>query len=252
MTHVLSKGEVCKAHDNPSWQRMLFSEFESTLTSKSRPFPCVFGVSGMKSDQLRYVFLDTLNASELAPALKKYLSEARDIGRMTSLVVFARPGPVQGIEAYRARFWSVLDELERLDDAPRPEGVSRRLDTPSWEFCFAGEPIFVVCNSPAHVLRQSRRSTSFMITFQPRWVFEGITDSDDPAVKKALKTVRERLEAFDAVETSPFLGAYGDPKTREFQQYFIDDANEVPVCPFHSLGRKDAEDEISIAEGKVA
>ncbi|MEM6823501.1 MAG: YqcI/YcgG family protein [Pseudomonadota bacterium] len=252
MTHVLSKGEVCKVYDSPSWQRMLFSEFESTLTSKSRPFPCIFGVTGMKSDQLRYVFLDAIEADVLAPALRSYLSVARDIGRMTSLVVFARPGPVQGIEAYRARFWSILDELERIDGAPRPAGVSRRLDTPSWEFCFAGEPIFVVCNSPAHVLRQSRRSTSFMITFQPRWVFEGLTDSDDPAVLKSLRTVRERLASFDAIETSPHLGTYGDPKTREFRQYFIDDTNEVPVCPFHSLGRKDAEDDIDQGEGKVA
>lgn len=239
---VLSKGEVCASYDNPSWQRVLFSEFEATLTSKSRPFPCVFGVTGIKADQLRYAFLDPLTPETLAPALRSYLSVARSLGKMTSLVVFGRPGPVQDIDAYRDRFWSLLDGLERLDDAPRPSAVDRKLDSASWEFCFGGEPIFVVCNTPANVMRQSRRSTAFMITFQPRWVFEGLTDSDDPAVLKALRTVRERLADFDLIEASPHLGKYGDPENREYRQYFIDDKNDTPKCPFHQLGRAGDDD----------
>lgn len=250
MARILTSGDVRSVHDCPSWERVVFSEFESTLTSKSRPFPCIFGVTGLKSDQLRYAFLDPLEPETLAPALADYLAAARGIGRMTSFVVFGRPGPVQSIEAYRSRFWNLLDGLERLDTAPRPEAVDRRLDSASWEFCFAGEPIFVVCNTPANVLRQSRRSTSFMVTFQPRWVFEGITDSDDPAIRKALRTVRERLAAFDALPPSPHLGSYGDPENREFRQYFIDDSNATPVCPFHSLGRGSIETDDK--EGKVA
>lgn len=233
----LSKTEVRAKYVKPGWQRMVFAEFESTLESKSRPFPCVFGVSGFKADQLRFAFLDQFSAPAVAPILKEYLTSARDIGRMTSLVLFGRPGPVQNIEAYRQQFWGLLDELEGLDETPRPKGVSDQLDNPSWEFCFAGEPIFVVCNSPAHVLRQSRRSTSFMVTFQPRWVFEGITDSDDPAVLRALKTVREHLSNFDAISPAPYLGNYGDPGNREYQQYFIDDNNAPPACPFHALGQ---------------
>jgi len=250
MARILSAGEVRSEHRSPSWQRVVFSEFESALTSKSRPFPCVFGVTGLKGDQLRYAFLDPLEPESLAPVLGEYLENARGIGRMTSFVVFGRPGPVQGIEAYRERFWTLLDGLERLDATPRPERVARQLDTASWEFCFAGEPVFVVCNTPAHVLRQSRRSTSFMITFQPRWVFEGITDTDDPAVLRALGTVRERLGAYDAIAPSPHLGTYGDAGNREFRQYFIDDTNEAPACPFHRLGEDRSEAQTS--KGKVA
>ena len=250
MVSLLTKGQVCGSYEHPSWQRVVFAEFESTLTSKSRPFPCVFGVSGLKGDQLRYSFLDPLEPETVAPVLAEYLAGARDIGRMTSLVVFGRPGPVQGIEAYRDRFWSILDGLSALDEGPQPEGVSRDLDDPTWEFTFAGEPVFVVCNSPAHVMRQSRRSTSFMITFQPRWVFDGITDSDDPAVKKALKIVRDRIREFDAIEESPFLGSYGQFENREYQQYFLDDTNEAPRCPFHQLGRRLVE--TPEKEGKVA
>ena len=250
MGQLLSKTEVRQAFDMPSWQRMVFSEFASTLESKSRPFPCVFGVSGFKSDQLRYGFLDPISPIAVAPLLEAYLAQARDIGRMTSLVLFSRPGPVLNIEAYRQQFWTLLDELSSMDTGGQPKGISNRLDDPSWEFSFAGEPIFVVCNTPAHVLRQSRRSTSFMVTFQPRWVFDGITDSEDPAVLRALASVRKHLTNFDAIAPAPYLGTYGDLNNREYQQYFIDDTNAAPVCPFHALGNARKED--SDSTGKVA
>ena len=250
MSRLLSKTEIQSRYEQPGWKRMVFAELEATLESKSRPFPCVFGVSGFKTDQLRFAFLDRLSADAVAPLLQEYLANARSFGRMTSLVLFARPGPVLGIEAYRQQFWSLLDDLEALDPTPRPSGVSERVNDASWEFCFAGEPIFVVCNTPAHVLRQSRRSTSFMVTFQPRWVFEGITDTDDPAMQRALLKVREHLSNFDAVSPAPFLGKYGDPENREYQQYFIDDSNRVPGCPFHELGK--ARDKHETGKGKVA
>ena len=236
MAALLSKTEINDAFGPSSWQRVIFAEFEATLTSKARPFPCVFGVTGHKTDQIRYAFPDPMDAASVGALLDAYLPQARDLGRMTSLVVFARPGPVQHIESYRQRFWALLDDLERQDDTPRPAEVADEIDMPSWEFCYRGEPIFVVCNTPAHVLRQSRRSSGVMITFQPRWVFEGITDSEAPSAKRSLRMVRDRLADFDAIPTAPFLGSYGEPENREFRQYFIDDSNAPPECPFHRLG----------------
>lgn len=247
MTQLLARADLPAAFPDHGWERVVFAEFESALTSRSRPFPCVFGVTGFKADRLRFAFLDPLTPAALAPVLRSYLAQARGIGPMTSLVVFARPGPVQGLEAYRERFWSLLEGLAQCDTEPPPAAIPAEMDTPGWEFCFHGEPIFVVCNSPAHVLRQSRRASGFMITFQPRWVFEGITASDDPAVLRALEKVRALLSAFDAIAPAPYLGKYGDPGNREFAQYFIDDSNDAPACPFHRLGtRRDA------FEGKVA
>lgn len=251
MTAYLTRDEVREAFPNSSWQRVVFAEFEATLSSTSRPFPCIFGVTGMKGDKLRYAFIDPLDPMSLAPVLAEYVANARDIGKMTSLVVFGRPGPVQSIEAYRDRFWHLLDGLARLDAAPRPEEIPEELDATKWEFCFAGEPIFVVCNTPAHVLRQSRRSTSFMVTFQPRWVFEGITDTEEPAALRALAAVRDRLADFDAIEVAPYLGNYGAPGNREYQQYFIDDSNIPPACPFHALG-KEQDGDFTKEKGRVA
>ncbi|WP_330647173.1 YqcI/YcgG family protein [Thioclava sp. FTW29] len=236
MDLVFKSSEVTEAFSGQSWEKTVFCEFDTALTSKSRPFPCVFGVAGFKADRLRFAFPDPLTPETLAPILKSYLAQARGIGPMTSLVIFARPGPVQSFDRYREQFWDLLDGLVALDDSPQPDGVSRNLDDPTWEFSFGGEPIFVVCNTPAHVMRQSRRASSFMITFQPRWVFNGITDSDEPGVQRSLKRVRDLLEDYDLIAPSPSLGHYGDPANREYTQYFIDDTNETPACPFHRLG----------------
>jgi FPC/CPF motif-containing protein YcgG/quercetin dioxygenase-like cupin family protein len=238
MKRYLTVDEVSEHFEPSSWQRVIFAEFEATLLSKSRPFPCVFGVTGIKSRQIRVAFPDPLTPEVLAPILSEYLRDARSCGRMTSLVVFARPGPVADIEWYRARMWSLLDGLERIDTVPRPEAIPRQIDHPAWEFCFGGEPIFVSTATPANVLRQSRRSSTLLAVFQPRWVFDGIVGSDDPAIQRSLKMIRDRIRAFDAVPVFPMLGQYGNSDNREYMQYFLDDSNGPQACPFDELGRQ--------------
>ncbi len=141
------------------------------------------------------------------------------------------------MEAYRGMFWQFLEDLARIDEMPWPAAIPTRLDEPAWEFCFAGEPLFVVCNTPAHVLRQSRRSTSLMLTFQPRWVLDRVTRTPKTA-HAAFSAVRKRLAPYDLVPPSPTLGRYGDAMNCEYAQYFIDDTNVYPSSPREALGRK--------------
>ena len=225
-------------HGPASWQRVVFNEFEAQMMSEARPFPCTFGVTGFRLDQLRYLFLDPYDIALLGEQLSLFLREARSFGPNTSLVLFTRPRPVQTLDAYYRKLWLTLDQLARLDDTPWPEAVPHQIDHPAWEFCFRGEPIFVVCNTPAHTLRQSRRSTSFMITFQPRWVFEKILGTEH-AAQRAFGQVRARLAPYDAVALSPALGHYGVPDVREYQQYFLFDDNALlPACPFGRLSQE--------------
>lgn len=230
----LSRSEMTEEFSSGSWQSMLFSELEASLMSDVRPFPCIFGVQGFRSGNIRFAFVDKICGDEVAPILLQYLSSARGFGKRTSLVVFGRPGPVESIRSYEKQFWSLLSSLSELDEKPWPSEIPHEIDHPSWEFCFGGEPIFVVCNTPAHVERQSRRATSFMVTFQPRWVFEGLTDTA-AAASKSSSVVRARLRRFDLVDVSPALGRYGDTSNREFRQYFLTDKNDEVECPMHSL-----------------
>jgi uncharacterized protein len=238
----LRKGEANSRFAISTWQSVLFSEFEAQMSSASRPFPCVFGVAGFRQDQLRFLFLDPFDVEVLGRQLGLFVSECRSYGSNTSLVVFTRPRPVQTIDAYYRKLWSTLDQLARLDKSPWPKAIPQQIDDPLWEFSFAGEPIFVVCSTPAHVLRQSRRSSAFMLTFQPRWVFEKILGTEKAAAA-AFAEVRRRLLPYDGTSPSPLLGRYGDRDGREYRQYFLDDDNEIArLCPFAKLAQHQATD----------
>jgi len=237
----LRKSEVGSSFAVSTWQRVLFAEFEAQMSSEARPFPCVFGVAGYRQDQLRYLFLDPFDVEALGEQLALFVSECRSHGPNTSLLVFSRPRPVQTIDAYYRKLWLTLDQLAALDKSPWPAEIPDQIDHPLWEFSFAGEPMFVVCSTPAHVLRQSRRSSSFMLTFQPRWVFEKILGTDK-AAEAAFAEVRKRLLPYDGTSASPLLGRYGNHDGREHQQYFLFDDNEVATqCPFARLAQNKAE-----------
>jgi FPC/CPF motif-containing protein YcgG len=233
----LRKGEVGSNYAVSSWQSVMFSEFEAQMSSESRPFPCIFGVTGYRADQLRYLFLDPFEVEVLGTQLEHFVGESRTLGPNTSLVVFTRPRPVQTLGAYYRKMWLTLDQLARLDKSPWPETIPEQVDHPMWEFSFAGEPIFVVCSTPAHVMRQSRRSSAFMLTFQPRWVFEKILGTEK-AASAAFAEVRKRLIPYDSTSPSPLLGRYGNNDGREYQQYFLpDDNNAEAGCPFAKLAQ---------------
>jgi len=233
----LGKSEVGSNYAVSSWQSVMFSEFEGQMSSEARPFPCIFGVSGYRADQLRYLFLDPFEVESLGAQLAHYIAESRSLGPNTSLVVFTRPQPVQTLNAYYRKMWLTLDQLARLDKSPWPDTIPEQIDHPMWEFSFAGEPIFVVCSTPAHVMRQSRRSSAFMLTFQPRWVFERILGTEK-AASAAFAEVRKRLIPYDSTSPSPLLGRYGNNDGREYQQYFLPDDNHVESgCPFAKLAQ---------------
>jgi len=237
----LRKSEVGSSFAVSTWQSVLFAEFEAQMCSDARPFPCVFGVAGYRQDQLRYLFLDPFDVEVLGEQLALFVSECRSHGPNTSLVVFSRPRPVQTIDAYYRKLWLTLDQLAALDKSAWPAEIPEQVDHPMWEFSFAGEPIFVVCSTPAHVLRQSRRSSAFMLTFQPRWVFEKIL-STDKAAEAAFAEVRKRLLPYDGTSPSPLLGRYGNQDGREYQQYFLFDENDAATqCPFARLAQNKTE-----------
>ena len=84
MNSYLTRDEVVATFPNASWEKVIFSEFEATLTSSTRPFPCVFGVSGFKTNKLRYAFADPLNPETLAP-------KPIDVLRPRSAMMRSRP-----------------------------------------------------------------------------------------------------------------------------------------------------------------
>lgn len=206
-------------------------------------FPCYFAIRGMARDQLRYCFLSgetDRDMDVLAASLEAYLAQAPGIGPTTSFVVFLGAdtrGP-RPLDEYRDRFWAVLAALRQRDSAEWPDEVPNEPEDSSWEFCFAGTPVFVVCNTPSHRARRSRYAEVMTLTFQPRWVFRGI-EGGTASGEAARRTIRQRLRSYDDLAPSPELRDYGAEGNREWTQYFLDDRNEaIPAqarCPLPKL-----------------
>ncbi|WP_045875183.1 YqcI/YcgG family protein [Pseudofrankia sp. DC12] len=228
----------------PKWGAGAARDLIATLRSEAEPFPCVFAVAAANSGGLRFGFVDDLSDertwSVLPDILASYLATYQSISRNTSLVVFFGSGngtvgqESDDVLGYERRFWSLLRYLHDSDGEPWPSDIPTDTDDPAWEFSFRGSPIFVVCNTPAHRRLRSRSNPVFNITFQPRWVFEGLAPTT-PRGAAARKVIRERLRRMDEVDSTPLLGSYGDPANREWKQYFLrDDASVAAGCPFRA------------------
>lgn len=192
---------------------------------------------GLQKGHLRISFHETITAASLAPALSQYCRSARGYGDFTSLVVFEEPSELLTIAQYHDRFWKLLDELVACDTTAWPSNMPQRTNDAKWEFCFAGEPLFVVCNTPSHIMRRSRYFPSFMLTFQPRWIFDKILDTSFNTLKE-FDVVSQRLNHYDHVDKASVLGCYGDRYNKEALQYFLSDGDNVMHCPFTHLGDK--------------
>ncbi len=253
-TTVIHSAETIRASFSPgSWQRTFFENFHGDLTSNERTFPCTFGTLGAQRGGLRFVFLDDFRSPEdiaaLGEALLAYIGQYKSIDRMTSLVCFFDPAARLERESdYFRAFWNVLQQLHERDPEAWPAGVPTDPRDPDWEFSFGGDSFFVVCNTPLHQHRRSRRAAGMYITFQPRWVFTGIT-GDTKAGQAARRVIRGHLRNYDRVDLYPNLGSYGDGDNREWLQYFIPDRNDTPLteCPFHAgSGRAPARNEEAV------
>ncbi|MCA0971687.1 YqcI/YcgG family protein [Halobacillus litoralis] len=222
-----------------SWQQSAYDYFAHMMTDRTAPYPCVPGVQGFLQDSLRFGFTGDPRseqaAEQFADLLKDYGRISRETGPYASLVVFFDTRSFSSettIDHYQSVFWSLIQRIHELDQAPWPEHVSPNPDDSSWEFCFDGEPYFIFCATPAHEKRKSRQFPHFLIALQPRWVFEDIHDGT--AYGRKLKSaIRKRLEDYDSRPPHPSLKWYGQNDNLEWEQYFLaDDENTPPKCPF--------------------
>lgn len=224
--------------DLERWKATRYRSFRATMTDGDAPFPCHFAAEAQREGYFRYVFPESPTddgvLATLGDRLAEFLDGYEELGEYTSLVVLFRPPRADlPAEAYKRRFWTVLRYLHRNDPAPWPATVPTDPGHPKWQFCFAGEPAFVVGRAPFYEARRSRHASHGLeITFQPWGVFEGLTGMDDEG-QQARTAIRERLAAYDDVEKHPDAGDFVDPRTPEWKQYMLPETNEESVarCP---------------------
>lgn len=241
-TEMPCRAQVAQAFPEGTWQRAAYDDFTKVLLDEELVFPCIYATKGFKTDDQRYLFIDSDDLSDprhirsLATALTAYLPQARDLGPNTSLVLLARKMPhTRTVEEYNNLFWELLNGLAKLDTKPWPTDVPQDIDTDKWCFCFGREPLFTVIQTPAHQVRRSRYAPGVTIVFQPKWIFD-ILFSTNAKRAGALAKVRALLAKYDPIPVSPELKNYADPGSRESRQYFLLDENEPASCPYDKLG----------------
>ncbi|MGE6631956.1 YqcI/YcgG family protein [Bacillus sp. NPDC077027] len=231
--------------DLKKWKKDAFQQFGEIVGDEADTFPCVPGRQGFFLDHLRYGFVGDPRrqetVDEIAELLKVYQDCSRETGQYASLILmFETPDDLRSmsVTSYEELFWDLVKRLHHQDEAAWPEDVPNDPEHHQWEFCFNGEPYFLLCSTPAHQLRKSRSFPYFLMALQPRWVFEKLNGSTSFGQKMS-QLIRKRLKAYDQVDIHPSLKWYGDKTNHEWKQYFLsDDEAEKPPsakCPFTAI-----------------
>lgn len=224
----------------PRWLIREYRAFHREVMDQE--FPCVFGRAAERNDELRYAVVENDDLSSLPATLAAFLSLSRSNRaiRHNLTVFFAPEGQARDFEYYRRRFWHVLQFLHASDREPWPDDIPTNTDDPRWEFCFAGEPIFMFAACPAYARRRSRNyGNSFVMLFQPKRIFQGL-EAESSAGIHARRVIRSRLARWDGTDDGhPDVAGYGEPLVYRWKQYFLSD-DGTPArgrCPF-SFGKE--------------
>ena len=248
--HVLTQTECDAGEGIPEWGQEGYEAICRALKSREPGFPCIYGVRAYNEGGLRYVFVDDDTdpawLQALGRALSEYTSTCHEIGQFTSLLVLFPPSSEElaTLEAYRERYWKLMQWLHDHDPAPWPDGVPAETTDPDWEFCFGGLAMFVPANLPLYAKRRSRRNPCFMILFQPRFVFDELIDHPQK-LAAARQVIRARALQFDDVPVHPHIGVYGERDNLEWRQYVVPDSSDpVPgECPLRMWHERATPDE---------
>ncbi|KAH8750858.1 YqcI/YcgG family-domain-containing protein [Hyaloscypha sp. PMI_1271] len=221
---IVDKNQIEKTYATGTWQRKVYDDLAPVLISKEygmKTFPCVYATKGYKSNDQRYVFIESDDPSEprnvrlIGKALRQYLSLSRSCGPNTTLVAFLRG-------------------LRVFDTKPWPEDIPTDTGTNKWAFCFDGVPWFPAVLTPAHSKRQSRYTPNLVIVMQPKWIFDILFNT--PAKRYgACEKVRALVAELDEISVSPDVAHYGEPGTTESRQYYLLDENKTSYCPYPDL-----------------
>ncbi|ACX67826.1 YqcI/YcgG family protein [Paenibacillus sp. FSL H8-0457] len=247
MSGLMRLDDMDAAYGLPEeWQREANVKLTEKMTDRSAKFPCIPAVQGHALNHFRYGFINRGESQEAAGQLAALLHEfglgSRGFGPYTSLVVFINTehgrDSLEGVEYYERLFWQLLSRTTEYDTEPWPADLPGEPDDHLWEFCYAGEPYFVYCGTPAHELRQSRYFPYMMLAFTPRWVLKQFNARARQAEHTKV-LIRKRLTEYDPVPPHPDLKFYGAEDNYEWKQYFLRDNEEsLSKCPFARLHKE--------------
>ncbi|MDZ3952297.1 YqcI/YcgG family protein [Bacillus thuringiensis] len=248
-SYLYDKSRITKEMKNGTlddWKVKIHENFYENIIDPYKKFPCYFAVNSEKNGWSRYLFVnsayDENELLKMKDGVYEYIKSYKKIAKRTTLVIFFKPTMKKMLaEDYKKQFWHVLNYLLLNDPEPWNSKIPRDPNNIKWEFCFAGEPIFVVCRAPFYSDRKSRYTEqSLEITLQPRGTLDDIT-GDTKQGKKIRELIRGKLLEYDDIAIHPDIGDYGENEKYEWKQYILPETNEESVtkCPLTTLEKTD-------------
>jgi FPC/CPF motif-containing protein YcgG len=229
----------------PAWCGEALRDFRSTISDSA--FPCFYAAGS----NLYFSFVNSIRLDREAVAkyleqyiaiLKSFQASEAALAARTLLVIFEMPrGENVDMDAYERDTWELLQFLLNSDRQPWPKDIPSDPDTPKWEFCFGGSPLFVNVCTPSHVHRRSRNlGSSLALVVQGR---EGIDYCAPPTAEgdRTREAIRSRLDQYDRIVRCPDLNVYGSESNREWKLYFLSDDNvqRTTSCPIRRTPHRD-------------
>ena len=189
-------GDRVGISDPPAWLVASYLLFRSHVMDSA--YPCFFGTQAERAGEMFYSHVSAQDLGHVAGTMATFiqLSSAREHEK-NNFALFFEPEPtVLAHDAYRTLFWQTLQLLHDRDTVPISEEEMLDPSSPSWEFTYNGQQLFVVGCCPSYQQRRSRNlGPGMVMLFQPRTVFV------DAVTKRAIgpqarAEVRRRLLAW--------------------------------------------------------
>jgi FPC/CPF motif-containing protein YcgG len=235
--HLLTKSQLetdIQTSLRRGWQADAYRQFCNQVLDPK--FPCFFATEAQKGGRLKYTFADLtgcLSLDGFCDTVAEFVGYVKTLPSQEQLyevliAFFKTPDATLG--EHHARAWGILQHMMDNDPQGWPAGVARDPEDPRWSFSFRSTPIFTNVSSGFHKQRLSRNlGADLVLVIQFRDGFDHLPG--DPI--KLREAIRARIDKFDACPRSPYLGTYGRPESREYQQYALPDSNDEAVaqCP---------------------